>query len=117
MLWLYLLYVYEPAHLKMVLIKYANSEDSGEPVHLRTLTRAFAVRELEEASATKAGDLFWLRWIYTHVRLKEHRPFDAKVPYGSCGSLYRCGIYNSMVSFGHAHSGLGEIGERQSPEA
>ena len=34
----------EPVHKKRVLVRYANSEDSGEPAHPRSLTRAFVVR-------------------------------------------------------------------------
>ena len=37
-------WVFEPAHEKRVLITKVTSEDSGEPVHPRSLARAFAVR-------------------------------------------------------------------------
>ena len=37
----------EPAHEIMVLITQATSEGSGEPAHLRSLSRAFAVRTHE----------------------------------------------------------------------
>ena len=37
----------KPAHVIMVLITYASSERLGEPVHPRSLTRAFTVRTHE----------------------------------------------------------------------
>ena len=39
--------IHEPAHEIMVLIIWATSEGSGEPAHMRSLARAFAVRTHE----------------------------------------------------------------------
>ena len=44
---------FKPAHVIMVLITKATSEGSGEPAHLRSLSRAFAVRTHEEWKSTK----------------------------------------------------------------
>ena len=48
----------EPAHEIMVLITYATSKGSGEPVHARSLARAFAVltqsMEVDEGSDQKS---------------------------------------------------------------
>ena len=61
----------EPAHEIIVLITQATSEGSGEPVHLRSLARAFAVHTHEvwkwTKDPTKNQTSSFTGWLHIHV--------------------------------------------------
>ena len=69
--------------MKMVLITYATSKDSGEPTWIRRAScqslrcSHTQYRRVEEASDKELE--IWLHWIAAHGRLKDFKPHNANV--------------------------------------
>ena len=62
--------------MSQVLITYATSEGSGEPVRSRLSHRCSLIqyRRVEEASDKEPE--IWPHWIAAHTHLKEHKPHN-----------------------------------------
>ena len=82
--------IFEPDYVKKVLITLVNSEGSGEPEHLHSLARAFAVRTHKVWSDQKSD--IKPHWMAAHGHLKNEFSEDEK--YHNLMRWLICSVWN-----------------------